>query len=310
MARGDAVSAEGVNLSGVEQRTVHGAASTDEVGAIVRHAVVRGRGLRVRGAGTWTPSLRWAGEESLEVLDVSALGGVLEYTPGDLTISIGAGMTIAELDEVTRAEGQWCPLAPWGADDGTVGATIATATAGPFAQTFGRPRDLAIGLECVDGSGRIIRAGGRVVKNVAGFDLTRLMTGQWGTLGVITAVNLRLRALPVVDESWMLTTTPGRDEDVRTFARGPYAPIGCLCLGNDRWLLRVGGNRSFVDASLERARLLGACEPADDAAWRAARKELSPPVRTAGWKWDELSLRLKASFDPHGVLNPRLLESA
>lgn len=284
--------------------------SADDVSAIVRDAVASGHGLRVRGAGTWMPPHAGGREAALDVLDLSALGGVHEYTPGDLTISVGAGMTIAELDDLTRAHGQWCPLAPWGDDRGTVGATISTATAGPFAHALGRPRDLAIGLECVDGTGRIIRAGGRVVKNVAGFDLTRLMTGQWGTLGVITAVNLRLRARPAVDESWTLTTMPGEDDEVRTFARGPYAPIGCLRTGEGKWLLRIGGNRTFVDASLEQAGMLGMCERADAAEWAVARRELAPAPRLGEWRWGTLSLRLKASFDPHGVLNPRLLESA
>src|SRR4029453_16598216 len=87
-------------------------------------------------------------------------------------------------------------LAPWGGDAGSLGATAATATAGPMSGALGTPRDIVIGLEAVTGTGDVVRGGGKVVKNVAGFDLTRLMVGAWGTLGIVTEVSVRLRALP------------------------------------------------------------------------------------------------------------------
>lgn len=300
-----------------------------EVAAAVRAAAESGTGLRVRGAGTWLD----AGHpvRARTVLDLSALTGVREYTPGDLTIAVGAGTTLAELDAATRAHGQWCPLLPWGDDRGTVGATVATATAGPCAASLGRPRDLVIGLECVDGLGRLIRAGGRVVKNVAGFDLVRAMTGQWGTLGVITAVNLRLRARPAVDLTLAVRphatgapdAPPAPDasraaDAMHAFVRGPYAPLAAAPLTDDlarrlglradsRWLVRLGGNAAFVAASRAALANVGDVVEADGTTWSRYRMEAAPPARAAHWRWDALSRRLKATFDPHGVLNPGLL---
>jgi len=284
------------------------AKSVDEVAAVMRDASAAGKekGVRIRGGGSWMDA---GGQvDAALTLDLGALGGVHEYTPDDLTISVGAAMTLGELDEVTRAHGQWCPLLAWGDDNGTVGATVATGTAGPAAAALGRPRDLVIGLECVDGAGRTLRAGGRVVKNVAGFDLTRLMTGQWGTLAAITAVNLRLRARPVVDESFTLQSAE-RDEAVAEFARGPYAPLGCVRVAAGEWLVRFGGNRAFVDEATRRLRELGECTATGEGAWHAARrdKRLAPAPRLERWKWDDLSMRLKNRFDPAGVLNPGLL---
>lgn len=282
------------------------ATSVDEVASVLRDASAAGQGVRIRGGGSWMDA--GGPVDASLTLDLRALGGVHEYTPDDLTISVGAAMTLGELDEVTRAHGQWCPLLAWGDDDGTVGATVATGTAGPAAAALGRPRDLVIGLECVDGAGRTLRAGGRVVKNVAGFDLTRLMTGQWGTLAAITAVNLRLRARPVVDESLVLRSSK-RDEVVTEFARGPYAPLACVRVAGGEWLVRFGGNRAFVDEATRRLRELGECTATGEEAWHAARrdKNLAPAPRLDRWKWDDLSMRLKNRFDPAGVLNPGLL---
>jgi glycolate oxidase FAD binding subunit len=282
----------------------------EDVAAIVRDS----RGLRIRGAGTWMH----AGHPvvAAEELRLDAFAGVRAYTPDDLTITVGAATTLAELDAVTRAHGQWCPLLPWGDDAGSVGATVATASAGPFAAAFGRPRDLVLGLECVDGHGRIVRAGGRVVKNVAGFDLTRLMTGSWGSLGVITELHLRLRARPAVDRTVFLE--PADRAALAALLRGPLAPLAAVPLddalapklgrhGRNAWLLRVGGNAATVAATLEALMAIGACTELDPGAWSVVRRELAPPPAASDWPWTPLQRRIKRLFDPRGVLNPGLL---
>lgn len=288
--------------------------SVDEIAALVRDD---GRGIRIAGAGTWLDAGHPV-RASLQ-LSTAALSGVREYVPQDLTISVGAGTTLAELNTLTAAHNQWCPLLPWGDDQATVAAVIATATAGPFAAALGRPRDLVLGLECVDGQGRIIRAGGRVVKNVAGFDLTRLMTGAWGTLGVITELHLRLRARPAVDESFTLSGAPA--DAVREFLRGPLAPMGALQIPgsegtrtpaserNDEstWLLRLGGNAAFVNASRSALTALGSLTPEDPDVWIRVRREHAPPERATKWPWTPLAREIKRRFDPRGVLNPGLL---
>jgi glycolate oxidase FAD binding subunit len=289
--------------------------SVDELAEVVRESAATRRGLRVRAAGTWTAVLDRVRAE--HTVDIGAFAGVLEYTAADLTISVGAATTLAELDAVTATNGQWCPLQPWGTDAGTVGATIATATTGPFAAAFGRPRDLVIGLEAVDGTGRVIRAGGRVVKNVAGFDLTRMMTGQWGTLGVITATHLRLRARPAVDVT-LAVSASGAEGSLHAFARGPFAPLACVPLSaalaaavgapaSARWLVRLGGNSAFVPAARAALATIGHCDELSADTWRELRATGAPTDRPGPWRWDALSRRLKERFDPSGVLNPGLL---
>lgn len=174
--------------------------TTQDVAACVNDALARRTPLRIVGRGHWLDAGAPASPATPLALD--ALSGIVAYTPGDLTLTARAGTALSDIAAVTAEHGQWLALDPFGTDDGTIGATIATASAGPLAHAFGTPRDAALGLEVVTGDGAIVRTGGRVVKNVAGFDLTRLFTGSWGTLGVITEVTVRLRARPEVDETW------------------------------------------------------------------------------------------------------------
>lgn len=166
--------------------------------AIADAAATRTR-LRLVGRGTWLD----AGPRVVAdaALPLGALTGVVDYVPGDLTLTARAATPLAELQHLTAAEGQLLALDPAGSGDGSLGATVATASAGPLAHAFGGVRDQVIGATFVDGAGRIVRAGGRVVKNVAGFDLVRLVTGAWGTLGALAEVSVRLRPRPARDET-------------------------------------------------------------------------------------------------------------
>jgi glycolate oxidase FAD binding subunit len=223
-------------------------------------------------------------------LDLSHLAGIVEYNPGDLTITALAGTPLQEIQATTAARGQWLPLDPPGSDGGSIGATLATASEGPLAGFLGRPRDLTIGLAFVSGDGKLVEAGGRVVKNVAGFDLVRLCVGSWGTLGAIVRTTLRLRALPAADESWALDL-PESEIEMRTLlerlieaplelwaAELVSAPLARrLGAGESaRILVRLGGGRRAVASQLNTLRRLGTAEPLDPGVWRALRAAEQP----------------------------------
>ncbi|PYP65762.1 MAG: hypothetical protein DMD26_09925, partial [Gemmatimonadetes bacterium] len=157
-------------------------ASTAEVREQVRDAAARERRLRIAGGETWLDANRPV--RAGATLVMRSLSGIVEYEPGDLTLTARAGTTMDEIARATSAHGQWLALDPFGDPArATLGATIATASSGPLARAFGAPRDVTLGVEFVTGRGDVARGGGRVVKNVAGFDLTRLLTGSWGSLG-------------------------------------------------------------------------------------------------------------------------------
>src|SRR3954465_15870075 len=179
--------------------------STSSLAERVKRANEERRPLRIVGAGTWKDA---APADATNEVSTRGLDQVIEYVPGDLTITIGAGMTLSKIETVTAEHGQWLTLDPYGSPDGTIGATVATASSGPLATGLGQPRDLVLGVEAVMGMGSVVRAGGRVVKNVAGFDITRLLTGSRGTIGVITEVSLRLRARPAADETIAIAIGP------------------------------------------------------------------------------------------------------
>ncbi|MDE3127945.1 MAG: FAD-binding protein [Gemmatimonadota bacterium] len=249
----------------------------------VRDAAERRTRLRVRAGGHWMHANRPVAADA--ELPLAACAGISEYVPGDLTLTAGAATTLGEIADATRAHGQWLALDPFGSDDGTVGATVATASSGPLAAAFGTPRDQLLGVEFVTGAGDVVRAGGRVVKNVAGFDLARLVTGAWGTLGAITEVTVRLRARPAGDETLALALDddgPALDRvgaQLRALATAPLAAelvdarlARRLALPERPLLLvRIGGNAESMRAQRDAVAALGAATPVDGAVWSAMR---------------------------------------
>ncbi|MET8986022.1 FAD-binding oxidoreductase [Nonomuraea wenchangensis] len=167
--------------------------SVEEVAAVLRACAEQDLAVVPAGGGT---KLHWgAPPERCDVrLDLSRLDAILEHAAGDLVVRAQAGVTMGALAAALADEGQELAIdAPEGA---TVGGTLATAPAGPRAFRYGTPRDLLIGVTVVLADGTIARSGGKVVKNVAGYDLGKLFTGSYGTLGVIAEATFRLHPLP------------------------------------------------------------------------------------------------------------------
>ena len=126
-------------------------------------------------------------------LQLTDLSKVIEYPAEDMTITVQAGMTIRELSNILAERGQQLPLDAPQADQATIGGVLATNTSGPRRFGFGTARDYLIGVQAVDGLGRVFSGGGRVVKNVAGYDFCKMLIGSLGTLGVITQVTFKLK---------------------------------------------------------------------------------------------------------------------
>ena len=232
--------------------------------------------LRIVSAGQWLDAGRPVRAERALELRSLVSPDVVHYEPGDLTLTVRATATLRDIDRLVRPEGQWLPLDPAGGEDGTIGATIATASAGPLASAFGTPREQVLGVELVTGGGDVIRAGGRVVKNVAGFDLTRLMTGAWGTLGAITEVSVRLRALPAEESTVAVPASAASAWDWMSASEyTPYAaellsPSLARALGVGEaatLLLRIGGNEALVRATLESVASLGEVRRVESDVW-------------------------------------------
>ena len=192
---------------------------------LVRDAAAARTPLRIAGRSHWIDAGRPV--RATRIASLATHAGVVDYVPGDLTITLRSGTTLRDIENVTAAEGQWFPSDPFGSTDGTIGATIATGSFGPLAHGFGRTRDLVLGLEFVTGDGRTVQGGGRVVKNVAGFDLVRLIAGSWGSLGVITEVTLRLYSIHEQPVTMMLSIPETRTalaQRLRSVIAAPLTP--------------------------------------------------------------------------------------
>jgi glycolate oxidase FAD binding subunit len=174
----------------------------EEVAGVLERASREGWRVLPSGAGG---NLRAGGVQEVEILlSTRRLGGMSFYEPADLTFTAGAGLPLPDLQEMTGRNKQWVPLDPVGWERSTVGGVAATGVSGPLRHLYGSPRDHILGLTVVAGDGRILRWGGQVVKNVAGFDVTRLCIGSRGGLGVITSVSARLFPLPEEDRILVL----------------------------------------------------------------------------------------------------------
>src|SRR5580693_2683271 len=188
-----AASPEADAIAGVVPSFVAFPASTQEASALLRAAAAFNLAVVPRGAGT---GLGWGPPASAcdLVIDLQAMDRVIEHAAGDLVARVQAGATIGHLASVLGAAGQ--ELALDVPADATVGGVVATGTAGPRRFRYGAPRDLLIGITAVRADGVVAHSGGKVVKNVAGYDIGKLLAGSQGTLALITEATFRLHPVP------------------------------------------------------------------------------------------------------------------
>ena len=148
--------------------------------------------VRVEGQGSWMP----ADAPADVALSTRGLSRIVNLAPLDLVATVEAGVAIGVLQQSLEEAGAWLAIDPPGKPERTLGSVVATGSSGPLRHGFGPVRDHILGGTIVTGDGRVIRAGGSVVKNVAGYDLTKLQVGGFGAFGVLTQLHLRLRARP------------------------------------------------------------------------------------------------------------------
>src|SRR6185369_14092649 len=151
------------------------------------------------------------------IVNTRRLNRVIEHEPADLIAIAEAGVTLTDFNAKLAENGQWLPLDP--PDDGraTLGGVVATGIGGPQQFGYGRPRGSVIGMRVALADGSMIKAGGRVVKNVAGYDLCKLFTGSYGTLGIITELNFKLRPRPAREATVIASGSARAILDARLF---------------------------------------------------------------------------------------------
>lgn len=256
----DAVAAEvlregGTAVAGAVPAATVTPTSVDEVSTVLEVASAAGFGVvPVGGATDLGPR---APSEPFVVLSTRGLAGVETYEPADLTMSAGAGTTLAELGDVTAPHAQWLPFDPPFLPARTLGGLAATGVRAPLCASYGALRDHVLGLTLVTGDGRVLRLGGRVMKNVAGFDLVKLAVGSRGTLGVVTSVTVRLFPRPQREVGLVLDAARAEDlvPAARSVATAPVLPASAVLMTGAR--TPTGGGAATVgDDALPEAALV------------------------------------------------------
>jgi len=250
--------------------------SPDAVAATLRLAGEAGWRVRVEGRGGWLPPDAPADL----ALTTRGLDRILAVHPTDLVATVEAGVPMDALQRRLAEEGMWLALDPPGRPERTVGSIAATATVGALRAGFGPVRDHLLGCEVVTGEGRVVRPGGTVVKNVAGYDLTRLQVGGFGAFGVLTVLHLRLRARPAADATLVAR---GSRDDLTRWARD-LAETGVRPAALELVSPAVAAEAEWVLA----ARLLGSTA--------AVEADHARIVGTPGLAWSELDAEAAHAF--------------
>lgn len=238
----------------------------------VNTALTQNQPVRIIGVGS--KSFLYSGDTTLPLLAVSDHKGVIEYRPEELVITVRAGTLLSEIDEITAEHGQmWACDPPKFDGRGTVGGAIACGWCGPGRPWYGSLRDSLLGVELINGFGELVRFGGKVIKNVAGFDVSRLMAGSQGTLGVILSASLKLLPLPEHTRSIAMTcSSPDAATLIAGYARQTSTLSGS-CYVDGTLYLRFTGVAAAVAQDM---RAFASEHEIDSKFWRELRDHMLP----------------------------------
>ena len=244
-------------------------------------------------------SKRYLGREAEgETVDMSAYSGVVDYQPSELVITIRAGTTISELQKVLAAENQVLACEPPEFDGrATVGGTLACNLSGPSRPWLGSIRDHVLGVRIINGRGEHLRFGGEVMKNVAGYDVSRLMAGAMGTLGIVTEVTLKVMPLP--GATLTVRRSIGAGDALRAMndlCRSPL-PLTGVCWFDGEMYVRLAGPESVIAAAA--TRIDGDVLPDDRGTWAGLREMQLPFFAGAEDLWCVALRSDSAHFMPH-----------
>ena len=269
----------------------------------IRQAAAADTLLRIVGRGTKD----FYGQELCgEPFETVAYAGVVDYDPTELVITARCGTPLAEIEQTLRTEGQMLGFeAPQFGRAATLGGCVAAGLSGPRRPYAGAVRDLVLGVRLLDGRGEDLSFGGRVMKNVAGFDVSRVIAGSLGTLGVVLEVSLKCQPLPRVEASRVLELTADQAIERMNKWGGQPLAISATCFYDDRLYVRLAGAQSAVTAAADAVG--GVPLPEPEAFWSSLREQVHSFFTTDPdlplWR---LSLRSTTPFIALG--GPQLLE--
>ena len=267
----------------------------------VRNAVQTQTALRVRGEG----SKDFYGQNLTgELLDVSGYRGVVDFEPTELVITARAGTPLSEIESVMAEAGQMLAFEPphFG-ERGTLGGAIAAGLSGPRRPYAGAARDFMLGVRMIDGNGNDLSFGGRVIKNVAGFDVSRFMAGAMGTLGVLLEASLKTLPRPLMESTLCFAMSDEKAIQTMNEWAGKPLPISATCYEERILTVRLSGGESAVRAAREK--LGGDVVVEGDAFWKGVRDQTAPFFQNVKTLW---RISVPSTTTPLGLSPPQLIE--
>jgi glycolate oxidase FAD binding subunit len=235
----------------------------------VRAAAASKTPLAVGGGGT---KAFYGNAARGDAFDVRAVSGVVDYEPTELVVTVRGGTPLAELEHVLAGKNQMLPFEPphFG-PTATVGGAIAAGLAGPRRATAGAVRDFVLGARLLDGRGQVLSFGGRVMKNVAGYDVSRALPGSLGTLGVIVEVSLKVLPRPVAEQTLLFEMNEA--ESIRRVNEwgGQPLPVSATAWSGGQLYVRLSGAAAGVRAA--HAKMGGTPVPEDALLWAELREQ-------------------------------------
>lgn len=235
----------------------------------IASATSSGTALRIRGNGTKD----WYGQElNGEVLDTTAYSGIVAYDPTELVITARAGTTLREIGAALSEKKQMLAFEPPRFDGmATIGGIVASGLSGPRRQAVGSVRDFVLGSVLMDGKGEVLHFGGQVMKNVAGYDVSRLLTGSLGTLGLLLEVSIKVLPRPFVQHSLQFTMSEEDALHQLNVWGGQPLPISASCWFDGQLYVRLSGAQAAVDAAI--AKMGGVEMSGADKLWDSLREQ-------------------------------------
>jgi glycolate oxidase FAD binding subunit len=217
--------------------------------AQIQEAISSKHPLAIQGGGSKAFLGRETNGEQLSTLKHT---GVIKYEPGELILTARSGTPLKEIEQLLAEQGQMLAFEPPAfADNATLGGTIACGLSGPRRPYAGSARDFVLGTRLINGKGEILHFGGEVMKNVAGYDVSRLMTGAYGTLGLLLDISLKIMPSPEQETTLVFEMPAGKAiEHVNALARQPL-PLSAACHIDNRLYLRLSGLTVSVEAAVQ-----------------------------------------------------------
>lgn len=235
----------------------------------IMSATRSGTALRIRGNGTKD----WYGQElNGELLDTTAYSGIISYDPTELVVTARAGTNLREIGKALAEKKQMLAFEPPRFDGlATVGGIVASGLSGPRRQAVGSVRDFVLGTVLMDGKGETLHFGGQVMKNVAGYDVSRLLTGSLGTLGLILEVSLKVLPRPFAQHSLQFAMSEQDALHQLNVWGGQPLPLSASCWVNGNLYVRLSGAQAAVDAAI--VKMGGTDLPEAENFWDGVREQ-------------------------------------